>query len=135
MKASARPGNSIANKKRLTNNKVDAFFEQVMTCEPAVNPADAPMLADLIFSKERMIRSWRAAAMLASKGGDFYRDLSTNAEHAQTWAGVLDPIEGAAKLLREMADIMDCVTARVGIVGCYHERFNEWRKAGEGASA
>ena len=108
---------------------LDAIYERVLTCQPVVDPAKEQALADAIFSKELMIRSWRAAAMLAAKGGDFYRDLSTDAGLAQSLAAILDPLEGTAKFLREMASIMDCVVTRVCVVGCKHERFDEWRNA------
>lgn len=116
----------------LTDDDADAIFNQVMTCEPAVPKDKLEDLANLVFSKERVIRNWRLAALLGSKDGTFFKELSTDEEQAKALAAAVDPLRDAAQLLRGMAEIMDCVSARVMVAGCNHRDSNAWMEVDHG---
>lgn len=117
---------------KLIDEEADAIFNQVMTCEPAVPHDELESLANLVFSKERVVRSWRAAALLGSKDGTFFKELSTDEEQAKVFAAVVDPLRNTAKLLRGMAELMDCVSTRIMVAGCNHQHFNAWMEADHG---
>ena len=85
--------------------------------------------ADLVFSKERVIRNWRLAALIASKDGAFFRELADDAGKAESLAPVVGTLNDAAELLRVMARIMDAVSTRIAVAGCNHPGFNEWMEA------
>ena len=73
-----------------------------------------------------MIRPWRLAALLASKNGDFFKALSTDADQAEVLAAAVGPMQATAELLRGMAETMDCVASRVMVAGCNHVEFDSW---------
>lgn len=114
-------------KKTVNDDRLEALYQGVMTCEPVIPVDLQDEVADLVFSKERMIRAWRLAAFLGTKDGSFFKELSTDATMAQTFAPVLGALEDTAELLREMASIMDCVGTRVAVAGCNHQKFEEWK--------
>lgn len=108
------------------DHELDALYEQVMQCEPAVPPHDMEMLADLVRNNERVGRQWRLTALLASKGGAFFRELSEDSDQAKALAPTVELLRDFAGLLRTMADLADCASSRVMVAGCNHEQFNEW---------
>jgi len=112
--------------KTVTDRELDALYDSVMKCEPVIPPNEVDQVANLVFSKERVIRAWRAAALLGSKGGDFYREVAEKEDLARALAEGIAPIQCTAEVLREMAGIMDCVAARLLTAGCNHEHFNDW---------
>lgn len=114
------------SKKGLSMKEANALHRQVTHCKPAIAEGDVDRLADLVFSKERVIRSWRLTALLASKDGGFYKDLSENEKTARALALAVGPLADFAKLLREVADLADCVSSRVAVAGCSHEHFIDW---------
>ena len=105
----------------------DKLFEQVMTCAPALPPEQMEGVANLVMNQEVVGRQWRLTAFLASKGGEFYRELADDAAKAEVIVPAADLMRDFAKLLRSVADLADCVAARVMVAGCNHERCNEWR--------
>ncbi|AJX82575.1 hypothetical protein [Burkholderia pseudomallei] len=105
---------------------LDELYEQVLHCEPAIAPQDVGPLADLVMNQEQVGRNWRLTAMIAGKGGEFYRELAVNADHAQTFAPVTLCLRDFAKLLRQVADLADSASARIMVAGCNHEHFNDW---------
>ena len=107
---------------------LDAVYEGVMNCRPIVPPEEMEALADLVFSKEKVIRAWRCAALIGSKDGAFFRELSTDEDKAQTLAPIVGALKDAATLMRVMAEIMDSASTRIVIAGCNHEKFNDWAK-------
>lgn len=108
------------------DDELDKIYDSVMSCKALINEQEVNQLADLVFSKERVIRSWRLAAWLAGKGGPFYQDLSTNASVANELVPSIGAMDETSKLLREMADIIDTVSTRVAVAGCNHERLENW---------
>ena len=117
-------------KKKSTNpddhNDLDAIYAGVMNCESAIPVNEMARLADLVMNQERVGRSWRLTALLASKGGEFFRDVAEDAAKAQALAAAVGPLNDFEKLLRMMADLAGCVSARLLVAGCNHEKFNEW---------
>jgi hypothetical protein len=111
--------------------ELDALYESVLHCRPVIREDEAHRLADLVFDKEHIVREWRLTALLASKGGAFYKELSEDSEKAQALAPAVEPLIGFAKLLRDMANFADCVSARVMTAGCNHDRFVDWMAESE----
>ncbi len=105
---------------------VDEIYEQVMTCRPALPPEDLDVVADRVRSDEYVGRPWRLTAVLASKDGAFFHELAEDAGRAKVLAPMMEPLRDFAKALRIMADLADCVAARVMVAGCNHEDFNTW---------
>ena len=105
---------------------LDELYEQVLHCEPAIAPQDVELLADLVMNQERIGRNWRLTALIAGKGGEFYRELAENADHAQMFAPTTICLRDFARLLRHVADLADSVSARIMVAGCNHEHFNDW---------
>lgn len=107
----------------------ERIYESVMTCEPALAAQDVSLLADLVGNKPAICRPWRLTALLAGKSGEFYRELATSEPLAQAFAATPDCLRDFAARLREVADLADCVSARVMVAGCNHPRFDEWAAA------
>lgn len=105
---------------------LDQLYEKVMTCEPLIAPAAMDQLADLVFSKERVIHNWRMAALIASKDGAFFKEMASDPDKAKALAPIVGALDDAAELLRSMAEIMTSVSIRIGVAGCAHEDFNKW---------
>ncbi len=110
--------------------ELSALYEGVMSCQPFVPPGEMEDIANLVFSKERVIRNWRLAALIGSKDGEFFRELASDANKAQSLAPAVRPLMDAAMLLHSMAEIMTIVSDRIMVAGCNHDRFNEWMEAG-----
>lgn len=104
----------------------DRIYASVMTCEPALPPMDMEDLADLVVDMPHIVRPWRLTALLASKGGEFYREVANDAGKARALASSPDILNEFAKTLRYVADLADCAAARLLVAGCNHEQFNEW---------
>ncbi len=107
---------------------IDAIYERILSCEPALPPNEMEQMADLVFSNERVVRQWRFTAMLASKEGAFFRELSEDAEKAKVFAPTVETLKVFATLLREVAKLADCAAARVAVAGCNHQQFLVWAK-------
>ncbi len=114
--------------KRASDKELDALYEQVLHCEPAIAPQDVERLADLVLSNERVGRNWRLTAVIAGKGGEFYRELADDAEKARTLAPVIESLRDFAKLLRQISELADSASARIMVAGCNHEHFPDWMK-------
>lgn len=112
----------------LTEEDSEKLFKDVLACEPAMAIEMLDEFADLPRSNERFGRQWRSTAVLATKGGDFYRKLSDDASMAKVMAPMVYILTDFAKVLREAAELADRVAARVMIAGCGHEDFIEWMK-------
>ena len=109
-----------------TEPTVDELYEQVMTCEPALPTEDLDRAADMVRSNEFIGRPWRLTALLATKDGAFFRELSEREDQAKALAPAIEPLRDFAKTLRTMADLAECVSARVLVAGCNHKDFNKW---------
>lgn len=107
---------------------IDQIYEQVLNCEFVIPPEDVDRMADMVFSKEKVIRQWRLTALLASKDGAFYRELSENEDQAKTFAPMVEVLNDFARTLRGMADLAECAAMRITVAGCNHEEFNTWMK-------
>lgn len=110
------------------NDELDALYEQVMSCESAIPEAQLEPLSELVKSNEYVGRQWRLTAFLASKNGDFFHEVSVNAEQAEALAATIAPLRHFAVLMRQMADLADCASSRLLVAGCNHENFNDWVK-------
>lgn len=108
---------------------LERIYQDVLCCQPIVPPSEMEALADLVFSKERLIRNWRLAALVGSKDGEFFRELASDADKAKALAPTVDVLRNAAELLRGMAQVMESVSCRIMVAGCNHEHFNEWMEA------
>jgi hypothetical protein len=102
----------------LTDEDAERFFETVFACEPAIPPEDMNEVANLVFSKERVIRSWRLAAFLGSKGGDFYKNMST--EQAEALAAGMGPLQEFSKLAQTMSEMASSMAARATVACIFH---------------
>ncbi|CAH0354080.1 hypothetical protein [Aquabacterium sp. CECT 9606] len=102
------------------------LYEQVMKCNALIKEDEVDQIADLVLSKELVIRAWRMAAWLAAKDGIFYQELSTDASKASALVPAIGAMQETAERLRGMAEIMESVSARVAVAGCNHEQFREW---------
>ena len=107
---------------------VDQLYEQVLICEPAIPTEEVDRLADMVFSKEKVIRQWRFTALMASKDGAFFRELSESEGQAKTFAPIVGVLRDFAQTLKGMADLAECVATRIAVAGCNHEKFNIWMK-------
>jgi hypothetical protein len=110
------------------DNELDALYEQVLHCEPAIAPQDVERLADLALNQEQVGRNWRLTALIAGKGGEFYRELAEDAGKAEALAPVTETLRDFARLLRQVADLADSASARIMVAGCNHEQFLDWVK-------
>ena len=108
---------------------LDKVYQDVLCCQPIVLPSEMEALADLVFSKERVIRSWRLAALVGSKDGEFFQELANDADKAKALAPTVDALRDAAGVLRSMAEVMESVSCRIMVAGCNHEHFNEWMES------
>lgn len=102
----------------LTGEDAERFFEAVFTCEPAIQPEDMNKVADMVFSKEHVIRAWRMAAFLGAKGGDFYKNMSS--EQAGALAAATGPLQEFSKLAQAMSEMASSMAARVSVACCFH---------------
>lgn len=119
-------------KKKSTNSvesdELDAIYESVMNCEPAIPVNEMERLADLVMNQELVGRSWRLTALLASKDGSFFRGVAEDLQTGKVFASAIGPLQDFEKLLRMMADLAGTAQARLLVSGCAHEQFNAWVK-------
>lgn len=108
---------------------LDLLYERVLTCESAIRLSDLEPLADMVMNQEKVGRQWRLTALLASKDGTFFKEVATDEGKAKALAPTVGLLSDFAALLRGMADLAECASGRLMIVGCNHEKFNEWMKA------
>ena len=113
----------------VNDDELNALYEGVMSCQPLVPPEEMEALADLVFSKDKLIRAWRCAALFGSKDGKFFRELANDATKAQALAPVVGALKDTASLMRVMAEIMDGTSTRIAIAGCNHDDFSKWQQA------
>ena len=105
---------------------MEKIYQDVLHCQPLLPPGEMEAMADLVFSKERVIRVWRFAALVGSKDGEFFRELASDAETAKVFAPTVGVLSDAATLLRDFAQIMESAACRIMVAGCNHEHFNKW---------
>lgn len=105
---------------------LEQIYKGVLSCEAAIRPEDVDTLAALLHSNEKIGRSWRLTAVIASKDGSLFRQVSENQETAKVLASLITPLQDFAATLRMVADLTDCAVARVAVAGCNHEHFNRW---------
>lgn len=108
---------------------MEKIYQDVLHCHPLVPLGEMEALADLVFSKERVVTTWRLAALVGSKDGEFFRELASDAEMAKALAPTVDALSNAATLLRDVAQIMEGAACRIMVAGCNHEDFNKWAQA------
>lgn len=105
---------------------LEALYQQVLCCDPAIPPEEVEPLADLVMKQERVGRQWRLTALIAGKDGAFFKDIADNTETARAFAPCVGALHEFSGLLRMMADLADCAAARISTAGCNHENFLEW---------
>lgn len=65
---------------------LDAIYEGVMNCQPALMPSLVDEVADAILDNQQMGMPWRITAVLAGKDGEFFKQVANDAETAKTMA-------------------------------------------------
>lgn len=105
---------------------LEAVYQQVLVCEPAIPPDEVEPLADLVMKKERVGRPWRLTAVVAGEDGEFFKRIATSVETAKAFAPTVNVLRDFAGLLRTMADLAECSAARIATAGCNHEKFLDW---------
>lgn len=113
---------------RLTDDEADRIFEQVMACEPALGQDDFDRVAGLVMQQDQVGMRWRLAAVAASKGGDFYREVAEDAEKGRTAALMVEELHHFISLLQGMKDLAECAAARLLVAGCNHPDFPNWQE-------
>jgi len=108
--------------------ELEAVYQGVLQCESAIHADDVEKLAAIVKNNQRMGIPWRLTAVIASKDGEFFRDVAENEETAKTLVPVIDLLSEFAELLRKVADLADCASTRLMVAGCNHEDFNKWMK-------
>ncbi|MCW0232920.1 MAG: hypothetical protein OJJ21_04910 [Ferrovibrio sp.] len=116
----------MADTNTTPDKELDALYESVLNCEPAIPPEEVEPLANLVMNQERVGRQWRLTALIAGKDGAFFSDIANNAAAAQAFAHCVDALHDFSSLLRTMADLSDCAAARISTAGCNHEDFIKW---------
>lgn len=108
--------------------RLDALYKGVLKCEPALLPSLLDEVADAVLDNEQIGRPWRLTAVLATKDGTFFDQVSSDADLAKTMASCIDVLDSFSKRLELMKKLADTVTARLMVAGCNHEKFNDWAK-------
>lgn len=103
---------------RLSNAEADEIFQSVFACKPAIPEADLQEVADLVGNQERVIRAWRLAAFLGTKGGDFFKNMT--ADEAATLAEAVEPLNQFSELMNSMSEVSKTVVARLSVACIFH---------------
>lgn len=114
---------------KLTAKKAEQLFKSVIASEPVLKEAELDDFAGLPANVEHFVRKWRCMAVLATKDGAFYQELSDDPSKAETFAPTVNMLHEFADLLREAAKMADCVSTRVMVAGCGHKDFVQWMEA------
>jgi hypothetical protein len=72
---------------------------------------------------------WRLTALITSKGGAFFKELSESEEQAKALAPTVDTLRAFSERLQMVAKLADTAASRIMVAGCNHENFNEWMEA------
>lgn len=102
----------------------EGLFEQLMTCAPAIADKDIDTIDTLSTSQEFSGRPRRLGLLMASKGGDWFKQLAEDVEVAEPVAAALPAIAEYADRLRGLADLLELARTRASIALCNHEGFN-----------
>jgi predicted alpha-1,6-mannanase (GH76 family) len=119
---------NVTRAKSKKTAELDAIYEGVMTCQPALLPSLVDEVAAAITDNEQMGVPWRITAVLAGKDGEFFNQVANDAETAKTMATIMDGLTSFSKRLEQMKKLADTVTCRLLVAGCNHEKFNDWVK-------
>jgi hypothetical protein len=119
---------NVTRAKSKKTAELDAIYEGVMTCQPALLPSLVDEVAAEIKDNEEMGVPWRITAVLAGKDGEFFKQVANDAEMAKTMASLIDGLTIFSKRLELMKKLADTVTCRLLVAGCNHEKFNDWVK-------
>ena len=119
---------NITRAKSNKDAELHAIYEGVMTCQPVLSPSLVEEVADAIRDNDQMGVPWRITAVLASKDGEFFKQVANDVDTAKTMAGLIDGLQGFSKRLEAMKKMADAVTARLQVAGCNHIKFDDWVK-------
>lgn len=108
--------------------ELEAIYKGVLNCESAIPPEELDLLADMVRDNEIVGRPWRLTALIASKDGAFFKELSESEEKAKALAPTVDALRAFSDRLQGMAKLADCAASRIMVAGCNHEDFIEWMK-------
>ena len=108
------------------DDESEALYKGVLNCESAIPPEELELLANMVRDNEMVGRPWRLTALIASKDGAFFKELSESEEHAKALAPAIDALREFSDRLQRMAKLADCAAARIMVAGCNHEDFVEW---------
>lgn len=118
--------NQASDAQQDADGNIDALYEQVLNCEPALAPDQLDKVAGMAMDQEATGRPWRLAALLATKDGAFFKELATDPEQAKALAPTVSALQDFAERMRRIAELAECAAARVMVAGCNHESFNAW---------
>lgn len=119
---------NVTRRKSKKDDKFDALYEGVMKCQPALLPSLLEEVASAVKDNEQMGIPWRITTVLATKDGEFFKQVAEDEETAKTMAAVIDGLHCFSKRLEQMKQLADTVTCRLVVAGCTHEKFNHWMK-------
>ena len=119
---------NVTRAKSKKTAELDAIYEGVMTCQPALLPSLVDEVAAAIKDNVQMGVPWRITAVLAGKNGEFFKQVASDAETAKTIATLMDGLTSFSKRLKLIKQLTDTVTCRLLVAGCNHEKFNDWVK-------
>ena len=108
--------------------ELDAMYQGVLNCQPALLPSLVNEVADAVRDNEQMGIPWRITAVLAGKDGEFFKQVANDAETAKTMAPLIDGLARFSRRLDQMKEFADTVTARLLVAGSNHKKFGEWMK-------
>ncbi len=110
------------------DDDLEAVYQSVMTCQPALLPSMVEKLSNVVKDNEQMGIPWRVTSVMASKDGEFFRKVANDAETAKTMAAMIDGLISFSQRLEMMKGLADTVINRLLVAGCNHEKFNDWMK-------
>jgi len=102
------------------------LHRQVMSCGPLVTRRGLNDLMAEVMNVEKVANPWRTTALLAAKGGEYYRYLASNPSAAYEHVGVLAELEDFANRLEAMRNIADAVRLRIMVASTGHDDFAAW---------
>ncbi len=109
--------------KRTETEEVDAIFEGVMHCEPAIPERLVDEIEAWAQSQEFGIAR-RVGLVVATKAGDWFKTLSEDTDTARTMCETLPALKSQVEALRNLADILSMAETRMAVALCNHMEFD-----------
>lgn len=106
---------------------LEAIFQGLMGCDSLISPEVETGLRDLSESAEMTVRPWLFTAYVASQGGEFFAEISEDADKARLMASMSKVLEEFAERMKLVADLAEKSALRIRLAGCNHPDFDTWR--------